>query len=162
MKTLPKFIRLPPEDCANREVTLVHAGCLPDVPLEQQDDFMLMHIGNIMPRNIGGRNEHGHVEHGYWPPLVQTWWTSKAPKDSFYWASRYDGSLGLVVFGHTGVDKPEWFNYALALDTGCCFGRSLSALILPDWRLVSVPSSVSVPDRKRKRYEVHPGIFIHG
>lgn len=140
MKTLPKFMRLPefvgPD---GKPVTLVHAGCLPQVDIADQDDYIRMHVSHVRPRE----------DWFDWTEPVESWWASKAPEDARFWASIYDGASGYVVFGHIGVNTPQKFPHALGIDTGCCFGRSLSALILPDWECISVPS--------RDRYA-----FTHG
>lgn len=44
----------------------------------------------------------------------------------------------LVVFGHWARRKPVLRDNAVGLDTGCVYGGSLSALVLPERRLVSV------------------------
>lgn len=160
-KTLPKFLRLPYTDPAGNEVVVVHAGCVPEVPLEQQDDFILMHVSDIMTPPIGGFDEFGRVRHGYWRGKEQSWWTSKAPPGACFWASIYDGSNGHVVFGHSGFADPARFPHATGIDTGCCFGRSLTALILPEWRTVSVPAQAPYKGSTRiKVFEVYPGIEV--
>lgn len=55
------------------------------------------------------------------------------------WFSEYSGSE-LVVFGHwaalQGVETPK----VIGLDTGCVYGGRLSALLLPERTIVSVPA----------------------
>ena len=46
----------------------------------------------------------------------------------------------LVVFGHDAVAGLQDTPYAIGLDTGCCNGKALTAVILPERRLVSVPA----------------------
>lgn len=64
---------------------------------------------------------------------------SPAKREESFWAHRYDGRLGHVYFGHEpfmkGVGK---FSHATGLDTGCCFGGSLTAIELSEDRLLSV------------------------
>jgi protein phosphatase len=55
------------------------------------------------------------------------------------WAAEYRGSA-LVVYGHTPVAEPRWFNGTLNVDTGCVFGGNLTALRYPERELVSVPA----------------------
>lgn len=55
----------------------------------------------------------------------------------YNWASEYRGK-SKVVYGHTPVPKPEWFNNTINIDTGCVFGGQLSALRYPKNELVSV------------------------
>lgn len=57
----------------------------------------------------------------------------------FNWAEEYRGKA-LVVYGHTPVPEPEWFNRTINIDTGCVFGGELSALRYPEKEIVSVPA----------------------
>ena len=68
-----------------------------------------------------------------------------------HWSKVYDGSLGYVLFGHQPEKEPIVTLHALGLDTGCCYGWSLSAAIVrgPEDR----PEIVSVP--AFKQYAVH-------
>jgi hypothetical protein len=42
------------------------------------------------------------------------------------------------VFGHDSLRGLQQYPSAIGLDTGCVYGRRLTALILPEGRLVSV------------------------
>lgn len=53
------------------------------------------------------------------------------------WASEYRGRR-LVVYGHTPVAEPRWFNNTVNIDTGCVFGGALTALRYPELQTVSV------------------------
>jgi protein phosphatase len=55
------------------------------------------------------------------------------------WAADYRGKA-TVVYGHTPVQKAEWLNNTLCIDTGCVFGGKLTALRYPENELVSVPA----------------------
>jgi len=55
------------------------------------------------------------------------------------WAQSYRGRA-MVLYGHTPAADHGWVNNTLCLDTGCCFGGSLSALRYPERELVSVPA----------------------
>jgi Calcineurin-like phosphoesterase len=46
----------------------------------------------------------------------------------------------LVVFGHWARSEPLVRENVIGLDTGCVYGGKLTALILPERRLVSVPA----------------------
>lgn len=55
----------------------------------------------------------------------------------YNWAAEYRGKAS-VVYGHTPVPEPQWFNNTVCLDTGCVFGGSLTALRWPEREFVSV------------------------
>ena len=56
------------------------------------------------------------------------------------WAASYQGDA-LVVYGHTPVTEPRFFNNTICIDTGCAFGGKLTALRYPERELVSVPAA---------------------
>jgi serine/threonine protein phosphatase 1 len=62
--------------------------------------------------------------------------------DDPFWAERYDGRFGHVVFGHTPfMDGPARFAHATGIDTGAAHGGSLTALSVDSagaFRFVSV------------------------
>ena len=68
----------------------------------------------------------------------------------YNWAARYDGAP-LIVYGHTCVLEPAWLNGTVCIDTGCCFGGTLTALRYPERAIVSVPA--------RRRYAERDGKF---
>ncbi len=55
------------------------------------------------------------------------------------WAEEYRGAA-TVVYGHTPVAEPQWFNRTINIDTGCVFGGQLTALRYPEKELVSIPA----------------------
>jgi serine/threonine protein phosphatase 1 len=55
------------------------------------------------------------------------------------WYERYHDER-LVVFGHWARPEPVVRRNAVGLDTGCVYGGALTALILPERRLVRVPA----------------------
>jgi len=61
------------------------------------------------------------------------------PEDKF-WAEVYQGEYGVALFGHdpseTGAIR--FFPNAIGLDTGCVFGRSLTAYCLEDGLILQV------------------------
>ena len=56
------------------------------------------------------------------------------------WAAEYRGNAK-VVYGHTPVPEAEWLNRTINIDTGCVFGRKLTALRYPELETVSVPAA---------------------
>jgi protein phosphatase len=55
------------------------------------------------------------------------------------WPACYHGAVA-VVHGHTPVRDAAWVNNTLDIDTGCVFGRKLTALRWPENELVDVPA----------------------
>jgi protein phosphatase len=55
------------------------------------------------------------------------------------WAREYSGRA-TVVYGHTPGVEHGWVNNTLCVDTGCCFGGTLTALRYPERETVSVPA----------------------
>ncbi len=53
------------------------------------------------------------------------------------WYEQYTGRK-LIVYGHWAVQGLTIRDHTIGLDSGCCYGRKLSALILPDRRIVQV------------------------
>ncbi len=68
----------------------------------------------------------------------------------YNWAARYDGAP-LIVYGHVCVADPAWVNGTVCVDTGCCFGGSLTALRYPERTTISVPA--------RRTYAMRNGSF---
>ena len=55
------------------------------------------------------------------------------------WYERYTDPR-LIVFGHWARPEPVVRKNAIGLDTGCVYGGELTAVVLPERRLVSVPA----------------------
>jgi hypothetical protein len=112
LETLPLWLDFP-----ELNALVVHAGLLPQVPLEQQPRHLLLNLRSIdaegrgSPRVSAGR------------PWAQLW-----PGPRF------------VVFGHDALRKLQRHPFALGLDTGCVYGGHLSAVWLPERTLIQVPA----------------------
>ena len=69
----------------------------------------------------------------------------EGPHDPF-WSEVYDGRFGHVVFGHDPfMEGPQMREHSTGIDTGCCFGGSLTSLVIES---DGSRSFVSVPGRK--------------
>jgi len=92
------------------------------------DDFLVVH-GGLDPRiaTLEGQSRLDLVTMRYPRGMTIPWYEA-------YTAQR------LVIFGHWAQQKPVVRGNAIGLDTGCVYGGSLTALILPERRLVSVPA----------------------
>lgn len=73
---------------------------------------------------------------------------SAKEREEAFWAHRYDGRLGHVYFGHEpfmgGVGS---FKHATGLDTGCCFGGSLTAIELSEQKYLTVEAQKAYAER---------------
>lgn len=114
MQGMPLWLHVP-----EHNIVVIHAGLWPRVQVEEQQRNHLLHLQCV----------------GDWS-LKRSAWPSKAPTGTF-WTNYYNGRER-VVFGHTGLNKPLHTQYATGIDTGCVFGRQLTAYILPDDRFVQV------------------------
>ncbi|OQR82306.1 hypothetical protein ACHHYP_16240 [Achlya hypogyna] len=94
-------------------------------------DTLVVHAG-LAPQNL--------YKMRYLTPSADGWTASEAsPATGGLWAPQYQGPP-FVVFGHDAKAGLQECPFALGLDTGCCYGRKLTAVILPERRLVSVPA----------------------
>jgi hypothetical protein len=93
--------------------------------------------------------------HGFFEPGVALWdqredvivgtLSAEAYLNRHYpgeWFEMYDGDKPLIVGHHDylGTGKPLIHERVYCLDTGCCRGGALTGIILPEFRIVSVPS----------------------
>jgi len=131
-RSLPLYIRIP-----EANAVIVHAGVLPGRPLEEQPASILLH-----GQYIG-------------PPAAGSQWPSKAPPDWKFWTNYWKGSER-VIFGHTVLDRPLVAEWAVGIDTGCVHGRTLTAVILPEWKIVSVPARKNYWRSKGSGVAVYP------
>jgi len=107
LAALPLWLRLP-----EYEAIVVHAGLVPGVPLERQRQKDLLNIRTLRANGTG----------------------SSRPDDGVPWASLWQGPER-VIFGHDAVRGLQKWPHAIGLDTGCCYGGRLSALVLPSDRV---------------------------
>lgn len=115
-----------------KPIVLVHAGLWPRIPLWKQP-FAVMMAQLIDP------NKPGSV----------AWLSDKEAKARGFvpWWEVWDGEE-TAVFGHTVFQEPQILGRAIGIDTGCVFGGSLTALILPDMRFVQVKAKREYASRE--------------
>ena len=112
LAALPLWLELPEHD-----TLVVHAGLLPDLPLEDQDPYDLMNMRSILDDGT----------------------PSRSYEEGTPWASAWPGPR-LVAFGHDAVRGLQNRAHSVGLDTGCVYGGWLTGLWLPRRDLVSVPA----------------------
>jgi Calcineurin-like phosphoesterase len=125
LAALPLWIDLPDHD-----VRVVHAGVVPNIPIEQQDPRALMYMRSL------GRFGEAVESRGRVP-----------------WGERYHGSPH-VVFGHNAMEEAQIHRAATGIDTGCVYGGRLTAMVLragerPPPLADRSSVLVSVPARRR-------------
>lgn len=119
-RTLPLWIELP-------EAIVVHAGVAPGVPLEETDPKLIMGVASSSRAGFDGKS---------------AWWFD-------------DPRLDLdkpIIFGHhvfpkvaRGQRKNVW-----GINTGAGYGKPLTGLLLPEFRLLSVPTADHVSNMPRR------------
>ncbi|MBZ4399646.1 metallophosphoesterase [Myxococcus sp. AS-1-15] len=138
MARLPHYLRLP-----EHNAVVVHAGMMPGLPVEAQAPYHLLHAQCIQP------------------PAKKSYWPSKAPAGWTFWTHHWKGPER-VIFGHTVFDQPLVTEHAVGIDTGCVYGRSLTAVVLPTWELVSVPARKTYRGGKDvAKFPVHGDVCVY-
>ncbi len=120
LEARPLFIELP-----EHGAVVVHGGLVPGVPLARQERATLLNLRSIRPDGSA----------------------SKRVEDGEPWAKLWPGPE-LVVFGHDAVRGLQRWPHAIGLDTGCVYGGRLSALVLPERVMVSVPAARAYAPRE--------------
>jgi hypothetical protein len=115
---LPYYIR-----SIDLGAVFVHAGFQGDVRLMDQDPWVMMTMRSLLP---DGR--------------VSARCIYKQP-----WADRWMGPLS-VFFGHDAARGLQNHERAVGLDTGCVYGGRLTAIILPNKEIISVPARKTYQD----------------
>ncbi len=103
LRNMPLWIDLPEHD-----VRIVHAGVMPDLAIDAQQERHLLQLRAI--------DEDGSaiMQRGRGQP----------------WAARYTGPPH-VTFGHHALRGPQLYACATGIDTACVYGGALTALVLP-------------------------------
>ncbi len=115
LRSRPLWIRF--DDATAGAHVVVHGGLVPGTPLEAQPREHLLNLRSIDPDGRPSKRLDGTPWAALWPGPER------------------------VVFGHDAIRGLQRHPFALGLDTGCVYGRALTALVLPANELVSVPAA---------------------
>lgn len=118
--------RLPYQLQLTQELFAVHAGVEPSVKWGHQNPAQLMRVRYV--------NENGKA--------IALNPDKSQPEHSQYWTEQYSGPYD-IVYGHNVYDEVNFTrtksgHLCVGVDTGCCFGNKLSALIVNTMEVVSV------------------------
>jgi predicted phosphodiesterase len=116
LEARPLWLRLPESEVGTPHL-VVHGGLIPGVPLAEQEREHLLNLRSITADGRPSSRIEGTPWAALWP----------GPEH--------------VVFGHDAVRGLQRHPFATGLDTGCVYGRQLTALVLPAAEIVSVPAS---------------------
>jgi predicted phosphodiesterase len=106
------------------DVIVVHAGLLPGLlSLEDQSIETMTTLRDV----VKGRTQHQQEEEQ----------TTSESCDA--WAKLWHGPE-FIIFGHDAKRGLQKEKYAIGLDTGACYGKMLTGIVLPDEEFVSVDS----------------------
>jgi len=117
LRELPLSLALP-----SLGALVVHAGLVPGPPLEEQLWGDLTRMRNVVEAE-DGKGLEGNEKGDAGEPWVQRW---VGPAHVFF---GHDAKRGLQLAAH-----------ATGLDTGACYGKYLTAVVLPEHTLVQVKS----------------------
>jgi hypothetical protein len=113
LQARPLWLRLADAGAPSPHV-VVHGGLVPGVPIERQEREHLLNLRSIAADGRPSKRIEGTPWAALWP----------GPEH--------------VVFGHDAIRGLQRHPFATGLDTGCVYGRELTALVLPSVELVSV------------------------
>jgi hypothetical protein len=112
----PLTISFAAGEAATEPVVVVHGGLVPGLAVEAQERRLLLNLRSLTDEGKPSNRIEGSP-----------------------WGSRWPGPVH-AVYGHDAVRGLQRHPHATGLDTGCVYGGQLTALILPEKRLVSVPA----------------------
>ncbi len=141
-----RFLRALPHTLAleDEKVIVVHAGLVPGLALWRQPAAGMVTMRNVCRRGtVEDETTAGALPEpdDYASPSWR--WTASGAAGS-PWASHWRPTCETgpqhVVFGHDAKRGIQFERHATGLDSGACYGKRLSALVLPEGRIVSVDS----------------------
>jgi bis(5'-nucleosyl)-tetraphosphatase (symmetrical) len=137
LSELPYTIRIPGtlygDSTGVADTLIVHAGLIPNMPLEEQSTTTMVTLRDVREK-LDSPGEYVDPEAKATEQKVDQYGGLEP------WAHAWTGPFH-IVFGHDAKRGLQQYPLATGLDTGCCYGKQLTALILPGRKLVSVNAS---------------------
>ncbi len=106
LASLPFFYRV-------KNLTIIHAGITP-----------LINLANLSEEEEQELTKVRYLDKNYRLLKPKEW-----EKNFCYWSEVYDGREGFIVYGHHVFDRVREDKYSLGVDTGCVFGKELTAAV---------------------------------
>ena len=132
------------------DIIIVHAGFIPNIPLESQDIKTLVTIRDVVSiidtqddrsQDKGSNNKSYKYYEGDKHSDSSSNGSGQSSQDVQPWAKAWKGPQ-LVIFGHDAKRGLQLEKFAIGLDTGCTYGKELSAIILPSKDVISVKAEM--------------------
>lgn len=128
MQELPYTISIP-----SFKTTVVHAGLVPNVPLEQQSFADMVTMRNVLKTESPAESpSFSFSDNG----TSDSWEGSSKGNAGESWAKiwsdhceRGNSLQHHVYFGHDAKRGLQQYKYATGLDTGCCYGKPLASYV---------------------------------
>ncbi len=117
LSELPYTISIP-----SFNAIVVHAGIVPGLPLSLQPHQAMISMRSLLRVQKG--TDFGE-------------WIASSNRDGCPWVDEWKGP-GRIFFGHDAKRGLQKTRHAIGLDTGCCYGKKLTAILLPNEEFVSV------------------------
>jgi hypothetical protein len=124
LEGLPLFVRLGSEVAGDADTVVLHGGAVPGIAIEDQTRDNLINMRSIDDDGQPSKRITGRP-----------------------WAAVWAGPER-IVFGHDAVRGLQQHPFATGLDTGCVYGGRLTALLLPERRLISIPARRAYVDAR--------------
>jgi len=130
---LPFTIRIP-----SMNSIIVHAGLVPGIPLNSQPLGALYRMRNLVIHENRDDDETDYnTSVTNYEMGKERYEPTQDTDKGEPWAKQWKGPE-IVIFGHDALRKLQVYQWALGIDTGCCYGGKLTACILPGRKLVHV------------------------
>lgn len=133
LREMPHTLRLP-----ELEAIVVHAGLVPGVPLEAQEAAAMITMRNLLrpqskAADVTTANLKAPQQWSHKAKQGVGWATAWAPDDATL------ANVSCVIFGHDAKRGLQQEAFATGLDTGACYGKKLTALVLERHKDDSIP-----------------------